>query len=238
MALLRLDRMLSGQGVGTRREIKDMLKDGAVTINGAKVKRADIKVDTSRDCIFVCGTEIVYKAHIYIMMNKPSGVISATEDPREKTVIDLLPPSMRRPGLFPVGRLDRDTQGLLIITDDGNFAHEVLSPRKHVAKQYIAVIDSPTTPEQRYAFENRLTIDGNYTCLPAKIEVLDSSSGTLVRVTICEGKYHQVKRMFHAIGKSVISLKRVSMGQLSLDRSLTPGQVREISAQEIAKVVG
>lgn len=236
VAVIRLDKMLSVQGVCTRKEVRELLRGGGITINGKQALKPEDRVNTDTDRVSVCGTEIVFKRHIYIMLNKPSGVISASEDPRAKTVIDLLPENLKRPGLFPVGRLDKDTEGLLVVTDDGQFAHEVLAPKKHVDKTYHALIDSPTTPLQRQAFENRLVIDGGYTCLPAKISVLDVLSGTLLQVTISEGKYHQIKRMFHALGKEVLALKRVAMGGLKLDESLKPGEARELREEEVSKL--
>lgn len=230
MPVLRLDRMLSGEGLGSRKEIKQLMDGGVVTVNGKCVSKPEIKIDTSKDSVCVGGKQIIYREHIYIMMNKPAGVISASNDPKEHTVIDLLPKSLQRPGLFPAGRLDRDTEGLLLITDDGNFAHEILSPKKHVYKQYTAILDSPVTFEEKSRFENRLVIDGGFICLPAKLEVLE---GTRVRITIFEGKFHQIKRMFETLGHKVLYLKRTSMGGLGLDRSLKPGQAREITEDEL-----
>jgi 16S rRNA pseudouridine516 synthase len=233
MPVLRLDRMLSGEGLGTRKEIKQIMGRGAVTVNGRCVSRPEIKVNTQTDVVCVQGTPVIYREHIYIMMNKPAGVISASDDPKEPTVIDLLPHELRRPGLFPAGRLDRDTEGLLIITDDGVFAHSILSPKKHVSKQYLAVIDAPVTPEQTERFENGIVIDGGYVCLPAKLEILED---TKVRVTIHEGKYHQIKRMFEALGREVLYLKRTNMGGLSLDGNLALGGSRQLDDNELSLV--
>jgi 16S rRNA pseudouridine516 synthase len=231
MPVLRLDRMLSGEGLGTRKEIKQMMGRGAVTVNGKCASRPEIKVNTDEDVVCMQGVQIVYREHIYIMMNKPAGVISASDDPKEPTVIDLLPKELRRPGLFPAGRLDRDTEGLLIITDDGKFAHSILSPKKHVSKQYIAIIDAPVTPDQIEIFENGIIIDGGYACLPAKLEIVEE---TRVRVTIHEGKYHQIKRMFEALGREVLYLKRTDVGGLSLDKRLALGQSRQLAENELA----
>ncbi len=231
MPVLRLDRMLSGQGLGTRKEIKEILGRGAVTVNGKCVLRPEIKIDTGKDTVCFQGRPVLFREHVYIMMNKPAGVISASDDPKEPTVIDLLPAELRRSGLFPAGRLDRDTEGLLIITDDGNLAHDILSPKKHVQKKYIADIDAPVTSEQAERFENGIVIDGGYACLPAKLEIIKD---TQVRITIHEGKYHQIKRMFEALGREVVYLKRTDMGGLSLDTSLAPGESRELDPKELA----
>lgn len=241
MPVLRLDRMLSGQGIGTRKEIKEMLAKGAVTVNGKVVTSSAIKVDTGKNEVCVQGTPVLYHEHIYIMMNKPSGVISATDDPRKQTVIDLLPQKLCRPGLFPAGRLDRDTEGFMLITDDGTFAHNILSPKKHVDKEYVAIIDSPMSPEDVQSFENGLEIDGGFTCLPARLDVLEDgtqNSGMRVTVTIHEGKYHQIKRMFEALGHEVLYLKRTSMGGLRLDPILAPGEARELSDVEVELISG
>lgn len=234
MPVLRLDRMLSGQGIGTRREIKKALSGGCVTVRGKVVSNPSMKIDTDKDEVCVDGKPLFYREHIYIMMNKPSGVISASDDPREKTVIDLLPRELHRPGLFPAGRLDRDTEGFLLITDDGLFAHNILSPKKHVEKEYFVVIDSPLTQKQTDSFRKGVVIDGGITCLPAMLKVPDDASGGKnVIVTIHEGKYHQIKRMFEALGREVLYLKRTAMGGLSLDPSLKPGAAREISDEEL-----
>lgn len=234
MPVLRLDRMLSGEGFGSRKEIKQMLAAGAVAVNGVCVTRPEAKVDTEKDKVCAYGKSVGYREHFYIMMNKPAGIISASNDPREKTVIDLLPENLRRHGLFPAGRLDRDTEGFLLITDDGSFAHDILSPKKHVQKTYIADIDSPLTPEEIEKFENRLQIDGGFTCLPAKLEIIEE---TRVRITIFEGKFHQIKRMFEALGHEVLYLKRTDMGGLHLDGSLKPGGAREITKDELSLII-
>lgn len=241
MPVLRLDRMLSGQGIGTRKEIKEMLADGAVTVNGKIAACPAMKIDTDKNKVCVKGAPVFYREHVYIMLNKPSGVISASDDPRERTVVDLLPPRLRRPGLFPAGRLDRDTEGFTLLTDDGTFAHNILSPKKHVEKEYAAVIDSPLTPEQIHSFENGLVIDGGSACLPARLDMPKdeaSSGGTRVTVTIHEGKYHQIKRMFEALGHKVLYLKRTSIGGLRLDPELAPGEARELNDDEVGMITG
>jgi 16S rRNA pseudouridine516 synthase len=202
-----------------------------VTVNGTAVFKADSKADAERDEISVHGEPIHFKRNIYIMMNKPQGVLSAARDSRMKTVVDLLEPTLFRKGLFPAGRLDRDTEGLLILTDDGEFAHRMLAPKSHVFKLYHAVIDAPVTAVDIKTFEQGIVI-GDMTCLPAELAVIKDGETPLVQIKIREGKFHQVKRMFRATGKNVLQLKRVQIGQLKLDPNLQPGQARELNASE------
>lgn len=234
MPSIRLDRMLSGQGYGTRGEIRTMLRRGAVTVNGLPSGDPGQKLDPEKDRVTVDGREVVYREHLYLMMNKPAGVISASSDPKAETVLDLLPPELRRPGLFPVGRLDKDTRGLLLITDDGALAHALLAPGKHVAKRYEAAVDGAVTQADAAAFRDGVTLDDGYVCLPAALEAGPSPSECAV--TITEGKYHQIKRMFEARGKKVLSLRRISMGALMLDADLPPGRTRELTAEELGKI--
>jgi 16S rRNA pseudouridine516 synthase len=232
MPLMRLDRMLSAQGFGTRREVKELVRSGEVRVGGKTPKGADVKIDAEKDRIFVSGREVIYKEHIYIMMNKPQGVVSASSDHRQRTIIDLLPASLRRPGLFPAGRLDKDTEGLLIITDDGPFAHRILSPVSHVGKKYLVLLDSPADNADIEAFKKGVILSDGYECLPALLE----TGGGRAFVTLSEGKYHQIKRMFEARQKKVLYLKRLSMGGLILDESLEPGEFRELMPWEIAGI--
>lgn len=238
MPLLRLDRMLSSQGIGSRKEIKKHLSDGNITVNGKVVKSAAIKVDTAKDTVRAAGKTVVYSEHIYIMMNKPSGVISASNDPKAETVINLLPEELTRPGLFPAGRLDRDTEGFMLITDDGEFAHSILSPKRHVDKSYFAVIDGGLTDDQIKQFETGLDIGEGFTSLPAKLEFAEklSDGRAAFNVTIHEGKFHQIKRMFYALGREVLYLKRTAIGNLPLDETLESGDSRALSADEIDKI--
>ncbi|WP_195891768.1 pseudouridine synthase [Anaeromassilibacillus senegalensis] len=229
----RLDKVLASQNVGSRKEVGALVRRGAVTVNGAVVKKADYKVDADRDAIEVNGQRVRFQKYVYIMMNKPMGVLSAARDERQKTVVDLLPPELRRRGLFPAGRLDRDTEGLLIITDDGDFAHRMLAPKSHVFKLYEAELDLPATPEDVTAFAQGLELD-DMTCLPA--ELFLPENGARVRVRIREGKFHQVKRMFRAVGKTVVRLKRLQIGGLALDPALEPGQARPLDQEELASI--
>jgi 16S rRNA pseudouridine516 synthase len=238
MPILRLDRMLSSQGIGSRKEIKQLLSKKNVTVNGKTVTNSAAKANTDTDIIKICGKQIIYREHVYIMMNKPSGVISASEDPNAETVIDLLPDEFRRPGLFPAGRLDRDTEGFLLITDDGVFAHNILSPKHHVEKEYFALIDGTLSQEQQKMFENGLDIGESEKTLPAKIKVDEIGENGLVgaTVTIHEGKFHQIKRMFHALGREVVFLRRNAIGSLYLDESLSLGECRFLSQKDILKI--
>ncbi|TDF95990.1 pseudouridine synthase [Paenibacillus piri] len=235
---MRLEKLLAHTGHGTRSEIKRMMKTGTVSVNGRPVKDGGMQVDPTRDEIAVDGEAIFYREFIYIMMNKPQGVISATEDTRERTVIDLLDPEHRQFEPFPVGRLDKDTEGLLLLTNDGKLAHNLLSPRKHVPKTYFAEIEGQVTEEDRQSFAKGVALDDGYVTMPAELVILKSGApeyGELskIELTIMEGKFHQVKRMFQAVGKNVVYLKRLSMGPLQLDEHLAAGSCRELTAEEL-----
>lgn len=235
---LRLDKILSHMGYGTRSELKRLTKAGALAVNGVKVKDSGLQVNPATDRITVNGELVVYREFVYIMMNKPQGVVSATEDNRDRTVVDLLDPSYRTFDVFPVGRLDKDTEGLLLLTNDGKLAHNLLSPRKHVPKTYFAHVEWEVGEEDRLAFEQGVTLDDGYVTMPAQLHILSKGSATLERtseieLTIMEGKFHQVKRMFQSIGKKVVYLKRISMGPLALDESLALGATRELTEQEL-----
>ena len=229
----RLDKFIASQTALSRKEVSKAVKDKRVTLNGQLVRAADIKVDTDTDSIALDGAVIGYKEHVYYMMNKPSGVVSATEDRDERTVLDILPTELIRDGLFPAGRLDKDTTGLLIITDDGDYAHRMLSPKKHVDKTYTATLDREPDSDIAGAFAEGMTLADGTVCKPAVAEPLGDKR---VRVVISEGKYHQVKRMFAAAGYKVEALDRVKIGALDLDPELNRGEVREMEADEAAKV--
>lgn len=236
MADLRADKFLADLGIGTRSQIKNIIKNKKVAVNGQIITSANVKINTEKDVVTVNGKEINYKKYTYIMMNKPAGVISSTED-KQKTVIDLLPKELQNLDLFPVGRLDKDTVGLLILTNDGTFAHNTLSPKKHIDKKYYAKI-SGTLPENTVEiFKNGVTI-GDYKCKSADLSIIDNNS---IEVVIHEGKFHQVKRMFEAIGCKVEFLKRISFGKINLDENLNQGEYRELNTAEmeyISKFVG
>ncbi len=233
----RIDKILSNMGYGTRKEVKELIKGGLVEIDGAVVKDSGQQVEAESQEIKVGGNRLLYKDNIYILMNKPQGVISATEDSRERTVVDLLPDEFRAFSPFPVGRLDKDTEGLLLLTNDGQLTHRLLSPKKHVPKTYLAKIMGRVTEEDVEAFGWGVTLEDGYKTMPSQLEILESSNTSLVEITIYEGKFHQVKRMFQSVDKEVIFLKRISMGDLKLDETLEPGDFRELNEKEL-EIIG
>lgn len=230
---MRIDKMLANLGYGSRKEVKQLLKSGAVTVDGDVVKDAKQHIDTSKQTVSLNGEIIEYKEFIYLMMNKPQGVLSATEDSTGETVIDLLALEDQVYEPFPVGRLDKDTEGLLLITNDGQLAHRLLAPKKHVPKTYFAVIDREVTEEDVRAFAAGVTLDDGYETKPGELKVLKSGIRSEIELTITEGKFHQVKRMFEAVGKSVVYLQRISMGPLPLDETLELGEYRELTDEEV-----
>lgn len=229
----RLDKRLASTGRWSRKEIKDMVRQGRIQINGMPARRPEEKVG-DEDRLVVDGQEVDCAPFVYVMMHKPAGLLSATEDKRQRTVVDLLPPELRRRGLFPVGRLDKDTTGLLLLTDDGALAHELLSPKKHVDKVYLARVEGRIDAADVAALGEGMVLGDGLHCLPAGLEPLKDGSECLV--TLREGKYHQVKRMLAARGKPVLALKRLSMGTLRLDETLAPGQWRYLEMDEVAKL--
>lgn len=235
--MIRLDKYLAEMGVGTRQEVKKQIRQGKVTVNGIVVKAADTKINENGDEVAVGGRMISYVSYEYYMLNKPAGVISATEDRKDTTVIDLIRDKKRK-DLFPVGRLDKDTEGLLLITNDGDLAHRLLAPKKHVDKVYYAKIDGVVTEEDVKKFAEGIDIgtDEEEMTRPAKLEIIKSGEESEIRLTIHEGKFHQVKRMFLAVGKEVTYLKRERMGTLCLDENLKPGEYRLLTEEEIENV--
>lgn len=229
--MMRLDKFLSEMGVGTRSEVKAYLKKGQVTLNGEIVKKPEVKIDENNDKVCYLGQALSYEAVQYFLLNKPAGCVTATRDHLSDTVMSFLPEN-RRDDLFPVGRLDKDTEGLLLITNDGQLAHELLSPRKHVDKTYFAVIDGEVREEHKQLFLNGLNIGDEDLTLPAKLNILKSGETSEIELTIHEGRFHQVKRMFEAIGTKVTYLKRISMGPLTLG-NLQPGEVRVLTDEEL-----
>lgn len=233
--MIRLDKYLADMGTGTRQEVKKYIRQGRVALNGTTVRKPETKVDETRDLVTFDGRETGYVPYEYYMLNKPAGVVSATEDQRARTVIDLIE-SRQRKDLFPVGRLDKDTEGLLLITNDGALAHRLLSPKKHVDKVYYARIEGEVTQEDVWRFQEGVEIgtEGKSEMTrPAKLEILKGGPVSEVRLTIQEGKFHQVKRMFACTGKHVAYLKRERMGSLVLDGSLKPGSYRKLTEEEI-----
>ena len=211
------------------------MRSGRVSVNGRTVFRPETKADPEEDEIRLDGGVLAVRRHLYLMMNKPEGVLSASRDPNARTVVDLLPREWRRRGIFPAGRLDKDTRGLLLLTDDGDFAHRMLSPKHHVMKWYEAELAAPVTEEDAEAFRNGLA-EGGDTFLPAELSVLREGDNPLALVKISEGKYHEVKRMFLARGNRVLSLRRVRIGALALDPDLAPGAARELLPKEKEEV--
>lgn len=231
----RLDKFIASQTALSRKEVQRAVKDKRVTLNGSAVKSADVKIDAQSDSVALDGALITYKKHVYYMLNKPAGVVSATEDRVEKTVIDILPPELRRAGIFPAGRLDKDTTGLLIITDDGDYAHRMLSPNKHVVKSYIASLDKEPQTDIVTNFARGVTLADGTVCKSASARLI---GGFDVSVEISEGKYHQVKRMFAALGYHVEALRRVRIGALELDETLREGEYLELSPDDVMAVFG
>lgn len=235
--MMRLDKYLAEMGVGTRQEVKKQIRQGKVTVNGTVVKAADTKIDETCDEVTIGDRNISYVSYEYYMLNKPGGVVSATEDRRDTTVIDLIKDKKRK-DLFPVGRLDKDTEGLLLITNDGDLAHRLLAPKKHVDKVYYAKIDGMVTEEDVKRFAEGIDIGAEEEEMtrPAKLDIMKSAEESEIRLTIHEGKFHQVKRMFLAVGKEVTYLKRERMGTLCLDENLKPGEYRLLTEEEIENV--
>ncbi|TDT58400.1 pseudouridine synthase [Fonticella tunisiensis] len=233
MARERLDKVLANMGYGTRKEVKKLVKDEGVTVNGVLIRDSSMHVDPEKDVIVVSGEELFYRKYIYLMMNKPQGVISATEDDYDETVVDLLEPehSLFKPA--PVGRLDKDTEGLLLLTNDGELNHMLLSPRRHVPKKYYARIHGKVTEDDVKKFQRGVILDDGYRTMPSELIILNSDEISEIEVVLYEGKYHQVKRMFEAVGKKVVYLKRIEIGPLKLDESLLPGEYRELTDDEI-----
>ena len=235
---MRLDRYLVEMKKGSRSEVKKMIKSGRVSVDGEICREAERKIQPSASEVSLDGTQVGYAAYEYFMLNKPAGVVSATEDGRHKTVVSLIEDAKRR-DLFPVGRLDIDTEGLLLITNDGKLAHQLLSPRRHVDKTYYARIEGNVTEDLVPLFQSGVDIgteDAPEMTLPARLVILESGPVSCVRLTIQEGKYHQIKRMFQAVGMKVVYLKRETMGPLVLDPDLKPGEYRPLTLEEKKKL--
>ena len=233
---MRLDKFLANSGIGTRKEVKDILKNKKISVNDIFVKDGKIQIDEEKDIVKYEDNIIYYKPFVYIMMNKPAGVISATEDNHHRTVIDLLNDEYRTYDIFPVGRLDIDTEGLLLLTNDGILSHNLLSPKKHVDKKYYVKIANPLTEEDIKTLENGIKLEENFVTKKAKVKIICNNSEkneNLAYITISEGKFHQVKRMFKAVNNEVLYLKRVKMGSLSLDEKLKLGEYRELTEEEL-----
>ena len=230
---MRVDKLLSNVGVASRAELKKYCKQGLISVNGKVINNPGVQVDSESDDIRFNGEKIVYREFVYIMLNKPDGYISATFDKYDPIVLDLIDQSYLVFEPFPVGRLDKDTEGLLVLTNDGQLAHRVLSPKKQVPKTYYAKIQGKVTEEDILAFEKGVILDDGYETMPSQLKILKSDDMSEIELTIHEGKFHQVKRMFESVGKKVVYLKRLSMGKLKLDESLGLGEYRELTEEEV-----
>lgn len=237
MTTERLDKILSNSGYGTRKEVKEIVRKGKVSVNGVSVKDSASHADPMKDEIVIDGEKLSYRKFIYIMMNKPQGVISATEDYYDETVIDLLTPFLQSFTPAPVGRLDKDTEGLLLITNDGDLNHNLLSPKKHVSKKYYAKVQGIVTDDDIVKFKEGVYIEEGYKTMPSELTILESGEISEIELVIYEGKFHQVKKMFEAVDKNVIYLKRLQMGTLKLDPSLQPGDFRELTDDELNRLI-
>lgn len=236
--MIRLDKYLADMGCGTRQEVKKLIRSGQVSVDGAVVKKPETKVEQTVQEVCLNGEKVGYESFEYYMLNKPAGVISATEDRSCQTVVDLIKEKKRK-DLFPVGRLDKDTEGLLLITNDGELAHRLLSPKKHVDKCYFARVSGKVTENDVRSFENGVNIgslEQPEITMPGKLEIITSDEISQIRLTIQEGKFHQVKRMFQAVDKEVIYLKRLRMGTLVLDENLSIGEYRSLTKEELEKL--
>ena len=231
--LQRLDKLISSQGTYTRKQAQQFIKDGLVKVDGVTVRDRGFHIDPEVSEVMLEGKAFTVERFVYLMLNKPKGVVSATNDKTQKTVIDLVPDELKKRNLFPAGRLDMTTTGFVLITDDGDFAHRILSPKNHIEKTYEARLAERTDEEQMHTVANGIVLGDGTECLPAKLRLLEDGENPLVEIKICEGKYHQIKRMFAAAGNGVIELKRTRMGNLSLDENLPEGECRRLTKDEV-----
>lgn len=237
MPQMRLDAFFSSQEILSRKEVRVQIKAGNIRINGRPAVSPEQKIDPREDRIEWNGAEMAYKPFVYLMMNKPKGYVSSTDDRRNPTVLELVPPGLYRSRLFPAGRLDKDTTGFLLLTDDGDFAHRILSPKQHVRKIYEAVLDALPSQQDLERLEAGIQLADGTPCQGARVDILQEGAQPLVRIEICEGKYHQIKRMFGVLGIGVNALSRIQIGGLSLDPSLPPGGCREILHKELDDIL-
>lgn len=234
MGKIRLDKYLADMGLGTRTEVKKDIKKGRISVNQEIIKSPEYKIDIQTDVVLADGKEIAYEKMVYYMLNKPQGVVSATEDRRDRTVLELIQEKKRK-DLFPVGRLDKDTEGLLLITNDGELAHNLLAPKKHVDKKYFVRLKNALSEENRKHLEEGVDIGEDKLTMPSQVFLLNEEKNEF-EIIIREGKFHQIKRMFHAVGNEVVFLKRLSMGSLVLDENLLPGEYRLLTPEEIVRL--
>nr|WP_073048196.1 pseudouridine synthase [Dethiosulfatibacter aminovorans] len=234
--MMRLDKLLSNMGYGSRREIKSLVKSGHVEIDGKTIEDPSSKVDTDESKVFVRGEHVEYRKYTYIMLNKPAGIVSST-DSRDTNVIDILDGKLKNISLFPAGRLDKDTEGFVLLTNDGKMAHNILSPKKHVEKEYYVELDGELSENGRISIENGITLEDGSQCLDCRIEMISNEMKLCkLKIFIREGKYHQIKRMFEMTGRKVTYLKRLSIGDIRLDSNLEKGEYRELSSDELDKL--
>ena len=229
----RLDKLIANASTLSRKEVHRLIKSGGVSVNGIITKDRGFCIDPDTARVCVGGRELSLQKYTYLMLNKPQGIVSAARDDKEKTVVDLVPEQYKKKNLFPAGRLDKDTTGFILLTDNGDFAHRILSPKNHIKKTYHARLSSPVGDDALAAIEQGITLGDGTVCMPADIKILEGGETPLVEIIICEGKYHQIKRMFAASGSSVTALKRVAMGALWLDNSLNPGECRPLTQSEL-----
>ena len=235
--LIRIDKFISSQRSDiSRSKVKELCKKGKITINGEMCKKSDFKIDTENTEVYADGEKILYRKNIYIMLNKPKGVVCSTRDGASPTVLSLVPPHLFRKGLFPAGRLDKDTEGFVLITDDGDLAHKMLAPKSHVPKKYAVTLEKPWQKDYYLRFKEGLVIDGNEKCLPAEFAG-DENNLNQCTLILHEGKFHQVKRMFQVLGNKVVYLKRISIGNLSLNENLALGECMEILHKDVEKLL-
>lgn len=232
MAKERIDKLIASQSIMTRSEASKLIRSGSISVNGTVIKSTSFKADPENDIILLCGERFVYKKNIYIMMNKPDGIVSASRDPKEKTVVDIIPDDMKRPDLFPAGRLDKDTTGFVLITDDGEFAHNILSPKHHIDKTYLAETDCLIEEHYLEDMRNGMML-GDEQLLEAEIDLVSDNKKPVYRIVLREGKYHQIKRMIGSTNACLLSLKRIRMGNLDLDENLASGECRELTKAEL-----
>ena len=231
---MRIDKFLSNMGIASRTESSKAARAGLILVNGVAVKKADIHIDPEKDEIIFCGRTIEYRKYTYILMNKPDGVVSATEDEKDRTVIDLLPEELQKLNLFPCGRLDKHTLGLVMLTDDGDLAHRLLSPKHHVKKKYFFESKFPLSDEEIEHLEKGATLEDGYVTKPSQIQLLENKQSGYI--TLVEGKYHQIKRMLESVNNKITYLERVTFGPLVLDESLARGEWRFLTKDEIEKL--
>lgn len=237
MGKMRLDRFFSSQEILSRKDVRTALKNGRITVNGTVVKKADLQIDPQTDRITLDNADVSYEPFVYLMLNKPKGVVSATDDKTHTTVLDLVPPELFRSDLFPAGRLDKDTTGFVLLTNDGDFAHRILAPGSHIKKHYEVQIDGRLTQEEETYIRNGTVLADGYECMPCGLTLLADEDWPKYEIVLQEGKYHQIKRMFGTVQKGVVELKRTKMGALSLDENLKEGECRKIVHKELELIL-